>query len=588
MDRHRLLALSFALAALCSAVAGSRQLKQTSTNTSTTMVVPYGTITGTAIVVARDFLAKRSDKILALRVPSGRSMHIENVDPDTLETIQSGQQIQVTGEIVQEADVLDPTDPGDAVGTADGTVGGAADTPPCNNGNGKGNGNGNCKKRWRLKRVRAQKINKLGGKKKAPVETIQEGDDDMGQYFGNGDPSALPAGDRRRRLQAIKFGAVSPVYISTLPVNYPDLKTIIIPIAGFNTSANQACTGTTMPTVTRFQLRQTMFAELQPNEPTVGSYAKQCSLGKTLLNETTSYVAPIVRLPCSGNSWGIPWSMSTCEFDDFSGYADAADDVLTARGIDLTKYKFRVYLLPPGPCTFVGLGFVGCDDNFPCRAWIGSNFWTTPQAIAHEMGHNMGMGHAGAYDNNGNFDEYLDDTCVMGYCCTDRCPNAPHMWQLGWSQAVLLNGTNLPAGTTLNMTLGTPSFYYRSTIRIKPTWVTGVQQFFLSFRTKTNGDTDLGDPYGNKVHIHQAPTSGSYDSSLTTWRWSLVQGQGYSHPTSQLVIRRAASNMGGIAVVTICRKANNGQENATSCANNWDYNCDGRAGDDDPTCALYR
>ncbi len=28
-----------------------------------------------------------------------------------------------------------------------------------------------------------------------------------------------------------------------------------------------------------------------------------------------------------------------------------------------------------------------------------------PQAIAHEMGHNMNMGHAGAYDSNGNFDE---------------------------------------------------------------------------------------------------------------------------------------------------------------------------------------
>lgn len=69
---------------------------------------------------------------------------------------------------------------------------------------------------------------------------------------------------------------------------------------------------------------------------------------------------------------------------------------------------------------------------------------------------------------------------------------------------------------------------------------------------------------------------------------SVAEGQGYSHPASGLVIRRASSTMGGIAVVTICRKANNGQENATSCANNWDYNCDGRAGDDDPGCAMYR
>lgn len=184
---------------------------------------------------------------------------------------------------------------------------------------------------------------------------------------------------------------------------------------------------------------------------------------------------------------------------------------------------------------------------------------------------------------------YLDDTCVMGYCCNDRCPNAPHMWQLGWSQAVLLNGTNLPvrahqrahqqstpttpthtrarerahpatqppshpatthtvpqfpppphppthththhhyppcidpythtpahscthahpspptllhhlqAGTTLNMTLGSPSLYYRSTIRIRPDWAPAATPFFLSFRTRVNGDVNIGEAYGNRV-----------------------------------------------------------------------------------------
>lgn len=164
------------------------------------------------------------------------------------------------------------------------------------------------------------------------------------------------------------------------------------------------------------------------------------------------------------------------------------------------------------------------------------------------------------------------------------------------------------AGTTLNMTLGTPAYYYRSTIRIRPTWATGVTPFFLSFRTRVNGDAALGDAYGNRVgvcslfvlfslaeagctprcstspllrpwgrllsrflrrrrpwcpkggaggsrlsarphvrpagaptaariactplpppppppqvHIHQASTGSSTDSSLTTWRWSLVR-----------------------------------------------------------------
>ncbi len=46
MDCQRLLVLSIALAALCSAVSGSRQLQQTSTDSSTTVTFENGTITG--------------------------------------------------------------------------------------------------------------------------------------------------------------------------------------------------------------------------------------------------------------------------------------------------------------------------------------------------------------------------------------------------------------------------------------------------------------------------------------------------------------------------------------------------------------
>jgi hypothetical protein len=101
----------------------------------------------------------------------------------------------------------------------------------------------------------------------------------------------------------------------------------------------------------------------------------------------------------------VAWTFSKCDFDDFSGYADAADAVLAARGVNLGLYKYRVYLVPPSACTFVGLGYIGCDGSYDCRAWIGADFWATPQAIAHELGHNMFMAHAGAM----NADEVLDE-----------------------------------------------------------------------------------------------------------------------------------------------------------------------------------
>ncbi len=43
----------------------------------------------------------------------------------------------------------------------------------------------------------------------------------------------------------------------------------------------------------------------------------------------------------SCRSFGVAWTFNKCDFDDFDGYASAADAVLTARGIDLSKYKYR-------------------------------------------------------------------------------------------------------------------------------------------------------------------------------------------------------------------------------------------------------
>lgn len=42
-------------------------------------------------------------------------------------------------------------------------------------------------------------------------------------------------------LQGVNFKAVSPIYISTLPNNFPEMKTIIIPSELFHTSG-PACT----------------------------------------------------------------------------------------------------------------------------------------------------------------------------------------------------------------------------------------------------------------------------------------------------------------------------------------------------------
>lgn len=47
---------------------------------------------------------------------------------------------------------------------------------------------------------------------------------------------------------------------------------------------------------------------------------------------------------------------------------------------------------PPPPCG-------------PCRAWVAGAFWNTSQAIAHELGHTLWLGHSGAMLPGGGRDE---------------------------------------------------------------------------------------------------------------------------------------------------------------------------------------
>ena len=114
------------------------------------------------------------------------------------------------------------------------------------------------------------------------------------------------------------------------------------------------------------------------------------------------------------------------------------------------------------------------------------------------MAHNLFMHHAGSYREDGTFDEYAgalphaqpgcpaaahvarhgaergtmrspvarpppaapavphaDDSCAMGYCCSHRCWNTPHMWQQGWVTAAEFDASNMEAGQTATLWLDT-------------------------------------------------------------------------------------------------------------------------------------
>jgi hypothetical protein len=104
----------------------------------------------------------------------------------------------------------------------------------------------------------------------------------------------------------------------------------------------------------------------------------------------------------------------------------AIDDALRAKGIDLASYTRRLYSIP-GFCT-------SADRGFPSLTVGGITFSASILSlgdgwgnIAHEMGHCLGMTHAGTWNP-------LSDRGDNGDLMGSGVPmlNAPHKMQLGW------------------------------------------------------------------------------------------------------------------------------------------------------------
>lgn len=87
---------------------------------------------------------------------------------------------------------------------------------------------------------------------------------------------------------------------------------------------------------------------------------------------------------------------------------------------------------------------------------MSSAYTQYPQLYLHELGHNLGLAHAGLLvGTDASQLEYGDLSDAMGFCCRTRTYNAPHVAGLGWDVApVRINATTLPvagASTTIRL-----------------------------------------------------------------------------------------------------------------------------------------
>ncbi len=178
---------------------------------------------------------------------------------------------------------------------------------------------------------------------------------------------------------------------------------------------------------------------------------------------------------------------------DYSGLGSKAEQVLAAQGVNVSSYSHRVYVLPPAAsCGWAGLGSLGGGS-----VWINGRYCSTHDIYAHELGHNLGMHHAGVAGGG----EYGDTSDIMGIGGVGlRTVNGPHKVGMGWvptNKAVTVGiGTysvaplqSVPAATSLPMVLKLA----------KPDTN---ENYYLSYRTRVGYDSAINGTYADRLNIH--------------------------------------------------------------------------------------
>lgn len=227
-------------------------------------------------------------------------------------------------------------------------------------------------------------------------------------------------------------------------------------------------------------------------------------------------------------------STDTC---NVSAWAQAAEDQAVASGINLGDYNRKVYVLPKqNGCGSAGLSTVGGN---PSRSWVFR--CDMPDVFAHELGHSLGMGHAGNATG-----EYNDTSDIMGFSGSGmRQINGPHQEQMGWREPQQI--TEISADGIYDVApleLDSVSAIAPQLLKIrKPD--TG-EWYYLSFRQAIGFDATLSNTYLSGLSIHRHAGNGA--SSKTVWIDTLADSENYSDSVNGLSITQLGSSENSVSV----------------------------------------
>jgi hypothetical protein len=190
------------------------------------------------------------------------------------------------------------------------------------------------------------------------------------------------------------------------------VNSVLVVMANFN--------NTVAPSFTSSQVQQVMTS----NAGSVGNYYADVSFGQQLISTTVTSTWVTMNL-----------ASGACIDANLNAFTIAANAAAINAGYNPSSYGFVVYVFPYiSSCGWLGLGYIGS----PHLSYINgtSSFFT--QAVAHEMGHNFGLLHAGSLRCTGasiggscSVSEYGDPFDTMGNINAGHF-NAMQKSLLGW------------------------------------------------------------------------------------------------------------------------------------------------------------
>jgi len=175
----------------------------------------------------------------------------------------------------------------------------------------------------------------------------------------------------------------------------------------------------------------------------------------------------------------------------------------------------------------------------PSSAWIFR--CDMPDVFAHELGHNLGMGHSG-----NSAGEYNDTSDIMGFSGPGlRQVNGPHQEQMGWrepQQITEITSDGIYDIAPLEQDIASSNAPQILKIRKPDT----AEWYYLSYRQPIGFDSSLPATYLSGLNIHQHVGNGS--TNKTIWIDTLIDGENYSDSANSLSITQLSHGQNSVSI----------------------------------------